>query len=73
MPRCMGYKTDCCSIETKYNGYCLSCHLEIVEDRVRELEQAIRACRDCNDNGEQFSSPTPDSAQCMANLFSLVD
>jgi hypothetical protein len=41
--------------------------------RIEELEGAIRACRDTNDNGEGYNSPTADSAQCLANLFSLVE
>ena len=44
-----------------------------LQARIAELEGAIRACRDSNDNGESYSSPTPDSAYCLSELFSLVD
>lgn len=43
-------------------------HIKIIE-----LESSIRACKDCNDAGEPYTSPTADSAQCLANLFSLVE
>jgi hypothetical protein len=47
--------------------------LEEQKNRVAKLEGAIKACKDCNDTGESYTSPTADSAQCLANLFSLVE
>ena len=35
--------------------------------------EAITACRDCNDVGESYNSPTADSAQALANLFSMIE
>ena len=46
--------------------------VEQLQARIEELEAGIRACRDSNDSGEQYNSPTADSAQALSNLFDLV-
>ena len=52
-------------------GLCLKA-VEQLQARIKELESGIRACRDSNDSGEQYNSPTADSAQALSNLFDLV-
>ena len=39
---------------------------------IKKLEDAIRACKESNDAGEEYKSPTTDSAQALCNLFKLV-
>ncbi len=43
------------------------------ESELTKLRKAIVICRDINDSGETYNSPTADAAQALANLFSLVD
>lgn len=44
-----------------------------IRRRCGALETAIIACKESNDSGEVYASPTADSAQALANLFEMVD
>lgn len=41
--------------------------------KYKELEGAVKVCRDINDSGEEYSSPNADAAQALCNLFRIVD
>lgn len=61
----VGVSDNCYVVESKAVG--------LLIDRVKVLEGAIRLCKEYNDAGENYTSPTKDSAQALSDLFSLID